>query len=150
LREGLVKVSLPGRFQVIPGDVTWILDVAHNGQAADTLAANLATFPCRGTLYAVFGVLKDKEPAAIVAPLAERVGQWHLGQTSGHRSLPVTELMHALDGVLPRDRMHAYGDLNQAMDGALAAARKGDCILVLGSFTTVEAALRQLTDQLGR
>ncbi len=150
LREGLLRVSLPGRFQVIPGDVTWILDVAHNGQAAETLAANLAAFPCRGALHAVLGILKDKEPAAIVTPLAERVRTWHLGQTSGPRSLAAVELMQALDGLLPPDRMHAYGDLNQAMDGALALACKGDCILVSGSFTTVEAALRRLTDPPGR
>lgn len=47
LRSGLRRASLAGRFQVIPGEVTWILDVAHNAQAAQSLAESLRSFQCR-------------------------------------------------------------------------------------------------------
>ena len=36
----------PGRFQVLAGEPEWILDVAHNPQAAQSLAASLAARPC--------------------------------------------------------------------------------------------------------
>ena len=39
-RRGLAEVSLPGRFQVLPGRPQIILDVAHNVEAARTLADN--------------------------------------------------------------------------------------------------------------
>ena len=45
VRRGLVEVVLPGRFQVVPGRPMLILDVAHNPQAARSLAQNLAALP---------------------------------------------------------------------------------------------------------
>ena len=43
IRAGLARAWLPGRFQVIPGPVEWILDVAHNPAAAAVLADHLET-----------------------------------------------------------------------------------------------------------
>src|SRR5262249_59473836 len=40
VRRGLAEVSLPGRFQVLPGRPQVILDVAHNPEAAARLAHN--------------------------------------------------------------------------------------------------------------
>ena len=45
VRRGLVEVTLPGRFQVVPGRPMLILDVAHNPHAARTLAQNLTDLP---------------------------------------------------------------------------------------------------------
>ena len=42
VRRGLAEVTLPGRFQVLPGRPQVILDVAHNVEAAGNLAENLA------------------------------------------------------------------------------------------------------------
>src|SRR6185437_11981711 len=36
--EGLRRVRLAGRFQIVPGPVEWILDIAHNPPAAAVLA----------------------------------------------------------------------------------------------------------------
>src|SRR5437879_1799904 len=46
LEEGAVSgalraVRLPGRFQVVPGEVEWILDIAHNPPAAEVLSRQL-------------------------------------------------------------------------------------------------------------
>src|SRR5690606_24084963 len=46
--RALQGLALPGRFQVVPGRVEWVLDVAHNEAAAQTLANNLAERPCAG------------------------------------------------------------------------------------------------------
>src|SRR5947208_16456186 len=43
IRRGLAEVTLPARFQVLPGRPQVILDVAHNPQAAQVLADNLAS-----------------------------------------------------------------------------------------------------------
>ena len=42
VRRGLAEVTLPGRFQVLPGRPQVLLDVAHNVEAARNLAENLA------------------------------------------------------------------------------------------------------------
>ena len=38
VRNGLAMVELPGRFQIVPGQPTLVLDVAHNPQAVAALA----------------------------------------------------------------------------------------------------------------
>lgn len=143
LRLGLQRVRALGRFQVVPGEVTWILDVAHNAQAAEALGANLAAFRRSGRLFGVFATLRDKDPAAIVRPLAAQVDGWFLGQAVGPRALPVMELASALGGVLSCSELRRHQTIGAALEAAARFARPGDCILAFGSFSVVEAALRR-------
>jgi dihydrofolate synthase/folylpolyglutamate synthase len=69
--RGITDVRLPGRFQVIPGPVTWILDVAHNEPAAAVLAANLCATRGAGRTFLVAGILGDKDIAAIARKALE-------------------------------------------------------------------------------
>src|SRR5690606_15342772 len=69
-RDGLLSAFAPGRFQVLPGAPTVVLDVAHNVQAAEALARNLERQPIAGRTHAVFGMLVDQpieEVARVVA-----------------------------------------------------------------------------------
>ncbi len=143
LRLGLHRARIPGRFQVLPGDVTWVLDVAHNAQAAEALASNLTSFQPRGRVHAVLGVLRDKDPALIARPLGSQVHSWHLGQSADQRALPTAELRAALRDVDIGPDVREYAAIEGALEGAEQAARPGDTVLVFGSFTTVEAALRR-------
>ena len=65
-------VRIAGRFQRVPGEVEWILDVAHNVPAAETLRDNLRRLPRAGARIAVCGILGDKDirgiTQALVAP----------------------------------------------------------------------------------
>lgn len=76
IRRGLAEVRWPGRFQVLPGSPTVILDGAHNPGGARALAASLrAYFPGRPVTF-VLGMSADKDHAGILTallPLAERV-----------------------------------------------------------------------------
>ena len=66
VRNGLAMVDLPGRFQVLPGRPTVILDVAHNPHAAATLAQNLDNMGFHRYTYAVFGAMHDKDISGVV------------------------------------------------------------------------------------
>ena len=77
MRDGLVTVELPGRFQVLPGRPTIVLDVAHNPHAARVLAATLGTMGYFPETLAVFGMLADKDIAGVVAARRRR------GSTAG-------------------------------------------------------------------
>lgn len=146
LRQGLQRARLPGRFQVVPGQPTWILDVAHNGQAARALAANLTSFPCQGRRHAVLGLLADKDPEAVAGPLLDWADYWHLGAAASPRALPAAALKAALEAMGSRRgqtlHLSEYEGIDEAIIGAGASALAGDCILAFGSFTTVEAVLR--------
>lgn len=141
IRAGLTRARLPGRFQVIPGDVTWILDVAHNGEAALALADNLRAFHCLGKLRAVIAVLADKTPEDIVGPLVPMVDAWYLSQSDDPRAMPADQLGERLAPVLAGSGPRILPSLDAALTAALQTSARGDCVLVFGSFTTVGKAL---------
>jgi dihydrofolate synthase/folylpolyglutamate synthase len=143
IRAGLQRARLPGRFQVVPGAVTWILDVAHNGEAAQALASNLRAFTCGGRMHAVVAVLGDKSPEGVVGPLMPFVGAWYLTQSDDPRTMPADVLSARLAPLLSAPAVVAT-DLRIALDAVAAAAEPGDCVLVVGSFTTVAAGLRHV------
>jgi dihydrofolate synthase/folylpolyglutamate synthase len=142
LRQGLLRTQLTGRFTVFPGAITWIFDVAHNADAARVLAANLGAYPCQGKRHALFSLLSDKDADAITAALAAQIDHWHLAPAPSARAMPVDQLYAAVAGASPDRKISRYADLELAIAGAANAAKPDDCILVFGSFVTVEAGLR--------
>lgn len=141
LRDGLLRACLPGRFQVLPGDVTLILDVAHNAEAAEALAGNLRAFKCLGVLRAVIGVLADKRPEDIVAPLAPLVRDWYLTRSSDSRAMSAGGLAERIRPVVSGAGIEVRESVHEALAAARTDSRSGDCVLVCGSFTTVGEAL---------
>jgi dihydrofolate synthase/folylpolyglutamate synthase len=144
IRAGLQRARLRGRFQVFPGMPTHILDVAHNGEAAQALAANLRAFSCPGRVRAVLAVLGDKSPASIVEPLLPFVSDWYLAQSRDPRAMSVEVLSERVAAVLPAPAAAMSSDLDAALDAAQSASEPGDAVLVVGSFSSVGAALRRL------
>jgi dihydrofolate synthase/folylpolyglutamate synthase len=137
----LQAVRLPGRFQVVPGEIEWILDVAHNAPAAEVLAALLRKMPARRTL-AVCGILADKDIVAIAAALADAIDVWIPATLAGPRALSREEFVRRLPANATIDA-HA-GDVTSACRRASSLARPGDRVLVFGSFLTVGPALEYL------
>jgi len=87
IQKGLGKVSWPGRFEVIPGQPTLIIDGAHNLDGARSLRKNLDTFYAGQDIVFLLGILQDKDVKGIVntlicpkdrvvvvAPMSERAG----------------------------------------------------------------------------
>lgn len=146
LRQGLLRARLPGRFQVQPGPVTWILDVAHNVPASRTLGANLRSLPPTGSTHAVFGCLRDKDASGILAELSHLVQHWYLAHLDGARAMPPEQINQALHLAGVDTLAGSYPRVADALVAAEAAARPGDRILVTGSFLTVADALRYLED----
>lgn len=144
IRAGLQRARLPGRFQVLPGAPTWILDVAHNGAAAQCLAANLRAFDGRGRTRALLAVLADKSPEAIVQPLLAFVDEWYLTQSDDPRAMPPEALSARLAPLLPTAPAFVSTDIEAALGAVAAASAPDDSVLVVGSFATVAAGLRYL------
>ncbi len=140
LRQGLHRVSLPGRFQVLPGAVTTILDVAHNPQSAEALAANLEAQPVAGRTHAVVGVLADKDLGGVLGPLRDIIDLWYPASLDVPRGADFLTLQHALaEQGLEVER--GFDSVSEALVAARACARPGDRIVVFGSFYTVAEAL---------
>ena len=149
--QALTGVRLAGRFQVVPGEVEWILDIAHNEPAARVLAAQLRerALPARraasGTpqrTWAVIGVLADKDAAAIAAALAPVIDRWIVCPLPGPRGLSAAQLAARL----ARDpaTVELAESVTAGCEAARAAARPGDRVVVCGSLYTVASALQWL------
>jgi len=144
--EGLRTAFVPGRFQRIRAlDREWILDVAHNPDAARVLAAQLRLVRDAGRTVAVCAMLADKDVEAVISELRDVVGGWYAAGTTGARGLTATELAvrAALSGVV----MQKSDDLASAMRDAMAATTRHDRIVVFGSFHTVGPAFEWLRAQ---
>ncbi len=139
---GLRRVRLAGRFQVVPGPVEWILDIAHNAPAAEVLAALLAERPCQGRTLAVVGILGDKDAPAIARALAAAVQGWFLCSLEGPRGTSAAELARRLDSIVLGPAL--AGSVREGCEAARAAARVGDRVVVCGSVHTVGPALEWL------
>jgi dihydrofolate synthase/folylpolyglutamate synthase len=147
VRTGLVTVELPGRFQVLPGRPTVILDVAHNPHAAAALGQNLGNMGFHPYTYAVFGVMADKDIDGVIAPLAPYVDHWCVTDLASPRAMPASELA-AIVGALPQGdakdgekSVQTFADPGAAFANAMSRAGENDRIVVFGSFYTVAGVM---------
>ena len=142
LRTGLVSVELAGRFQVLPGRPTIVLDVAHNPHAARVFAAALGTMGFHPRTIAVFGMLADKDIGGVVAAMIPRVDRWHVATLPPPRGASAASVRDALAaaGVASED-VRTFDDVASAYRAARGEADEADRIAVFGSFLTVAAAL---------
>lgn len=151
VRLGLSQATLPGRFQILPGQPTVILDVGHNPHAAAVLAQNLDNMGFHPYTYAVFGMLSDKDVAGVVAKLGARIDHWYCTSLPGPRGGSGEGLAERVRPALPAvsagsdaPTISAYPDPVAAYAAARAKAGEGDRIVVFGSFVTVAAVLQSL------
>jgi len=142
VRDALVSIELPGRFQVLPGRPVTVLDVAHNVQAARALADTVAAMGFHPQTLAVFGIMADKDIDAVIAALKPRVDQWLVATLPPPRGATALQLRRRLEqaGVAP-DAIRTFDDAGAAYRAAREIAAEADRIIVFGSFLTVAAAL---------
>ena len=146
VRSGLALVELPGRFQVVAGQPTLVLDVAHNPHAVATLLHNLDQMGFHPRTHAVFGVMRDKDIDAILARLAPLVDHWHFCDLPTARAATAEELAErhralALKGPGPVSTS-CHADPAVALAAALSVVDPADRIVIFGSFLTVGGVLK--------
>lgn len=144
VRDGLAEFRLSGRFQQLPGEIQYVLDVAHNRQAARILVENLQRVPARGRTHIIIGMLRDKDRPAVFEVLETLADSWHtvsLHNSRGSQAETLTAELHALG---TRKPVQTYADMETALKSVRAQAVMGDRILITGSFLTVGAALKLL------
>jgi dihydrofolate synthase/folylpolyglutamate synthase len=153
VRQGLIQAALPGRFQIMPGQPTVILDVAHNPHAAAVLEKNISNMGFAPYTYAVFGMLADKNIEAVVQAISPRIDGWFCCGLPGPRGLTSAALVKRVESalVLTKDQLDSPPTIEQfetpekAYAQALARANPNDRIVVFGSFLTVSAILQGMT-----
>lgn len=144
VRQGLMLVEIPGRFQVLPGRPTIVLDVAHNPQAAGVLAENLSNMGFYPETHVVIGMLADKDVAAVLKLLKPRADHWYFATLPGPRGLPAHELQRMWQEISGETSGKCFDSPAAALRAAREQADEGDRIVALGSFLVVADLLNEI------
>ena len=144
VRGGLAMVELPGRFQIVPGQPTLVLDVAHNPHSVAALTENLDAmgfYPCT---HAVFGAMSDKDLTAMLARIGPIVDKWYFTDLPTPRAATGQQLAAQWRATVEGEKMPSshHASPADALAAAVGAADPADRIVVFGSFYTVGGILK--------
>jgi dihydrofolate synthase / folylpolyglutamate synthase len=148
VRNGLALVELPGRFQIVPGAPTLVLDVAHNPHSVAALAENLDAMGFYPTTHAVFGAMADKDLTAMLERVAPLVDRWHLTDLPLERASKADQLAGLINALAPAPGggssrvAGCHVSPMDALRAAVSEADPADRIVVFGSFYTVGGVLQ--------
>jgi len=145
-RRALAQVRWPGRLEQVADDV--LVDAAHNPDGARALAQALPAIVDGRPVVLVFGVVTDKDAAAMFAALAPLASRVILTRPDSPRACDPAALRARLHGAIPLEVAPTLGE-------ALAAARapaqprpvdgRAPWVVVTGSiFLAAEARARLL------
>ncbi len=142
LGTALSDTHLAGRNQLMQRDsVTFLLDVAHNPAAAMLLREKLTQLSAKPKkLFAILGMMADKDVAAALAPFIPIVDHWYCCDLPGFvRAAKASKLAEHLT---PHSvAVTTCDSVKTAVEQVLPEATQNDLVLVLGSFITVAAAM---------
>jgi dihydrofolate synthase/folylpolyglutamate synthase len=139
-----LQSTLPdGRFQVVEREHQWVLDVAHNPQAAKTLDSRLELLGEAVETTAVVSLLADKQVDKFIAALAGRVDRWIVCAVEDPRASTVEVLASNIAAATGQTATQCDGPEN-AFNMAKQKTLDGGRILVCGSFRIVGPALEWL------
>lgn len=114
--------------------VNFMLDVAHNPQAASFVASQVEH--CK---HGILALLQDKDPNGIVQKIP-MIKSWHLAGIKGFRGQTVKQLEKRLSTTAEEKISSVHDDVEGAMLYCLDSLEEGETVLVIGSFLTVSAA----------
>ena len=141
------RLEISGRLQRVTTRREWLLDVAHNPDAARVLGESLDRIrvgsTCPGGVTAVIGVLADKDLAGIVQPLLPHVDRWIAVTAGSPRALPARDVAQLIARLADKPCLVAES-IPATMEYLEARANQGELLLVTGSFFTVGPALAWL------
>ena len=152
VRVGISNAVVRGRFQVLPGQPTTILDVAHNPHAARALAKNINQMGYAPYTHAVFGAMADKDIGQVLRIMRDVVDHWYVCDLPSARAATAEQLRAILlDSGFVADQDHSVQTFD-SVQSALAhlsasvptQVSPNDRIIIFGSFVTVEQALKGL------
>jgi len=146
----LTKVMLPGRIQVIPGDITRILDVSHNPAAVELLARYLRKNPCTGKTYAVFSMLGDKDIVEAIRSIQDAIDYWYVAPLAIERAASSAVMAYAFRKLKLKNvafyqsivEASRAAEQQAALDAGSSSLRIGNRVIVFGSFHTVSEVIQ--------
>lgn len=134
LRQGLKETKWPGRFTVVGKKPYFVVDGAHNADAARKLAESIEFYFTNRRIIFIMGILRDKEYEKIIEQTHGYAEQIITVTTpNSARSLTAYELAAEVAKVHPS--VTAVDSLEEAVEISYLLAGKEDVILAFGSLS---------------
>lgn len=139
IRNGLFKVSWPGRLELIRENPPVLLDGAHNLEGIIALASFLARVKKNyNNLYIVMSILKDKNIKAMIAKMVPLTTQIIFTQNHNLRASSAEQVKQILaDQAI---NIEIIPDFETAINTVLAKAKNDDLVCITGSLYTIAEA----------
>lgn len=146
LRQGLSGARWAYRFEIVSKKPYFILDGAHNEDAAVRLAEGIRFYFTNKKILYIMGMLRDKEYEKVIAQTYAYAEQIITITPPGQdRALSGHELAVAASGYHPR--VTEAGSLEEAVEMAYLFAQKDWVILAFGSLSYLGALGRIVRDR---
>jgi len=134
LREGFLEAEWPGRFTVVGRKPFFIVDGAHNEDAAKRLRQSVEFYFADRRIIYIMGVLKDKEYGKIIGLTHDLADQIITVSAPGNpRAMPAYQLAQEVAMVHPD--VTAADSLEEAVEMSCLLAGKDDVIIAFGSLS---------------
>jgi dihydrofolate synthase/folylpolyglutamate synthase len=92
IAAGLRRVCWPGRFEIVRGSPTFVLDGAHNDASAEAFAHTLTAYVGDRPVTLVVGMHADKEVEAVLRPLGSIASRAVATRSQSPRALPADDV----------------------------------------------------------
>ena len=123
IRKGLKETTWVGRFTVLSKKPLFIMDGAHNEDAAKRLRDSISTYLKGKPLIYIMGVFADKEYEKVIAETADLASFIIAIATPGNsRALPAIDLARAISKVNPN--VTTADSIEEAVEMAMVLAGK--------------------------
>ena len=142
IREGMSHTVWQGRFSVVARDPLFLMDGAHNRDAARVLRESILQDLSGRRLIFIMGVLADKEYEVVAeqtAPLAAEI--LTIMTPDNPRALSAEALAETVRKYNPH--VQAMGSIREAVEKARALAGPEDVILAFGSLSYLGELYRE-------
>lgn len=134
LRKGLAEAKWQGRFSVIAKKPLFVIDGAHNEDAAQKLRESVTFYFTNKRIITIIGILKDKEYEKIISLMAPLAAQIITVTTPDNkRAFPAYELAGVVRQYNPN--VTAADSLQEAVEMSCLLADKDSVILAFGSLS---------------
>jgi len=133
IRKGFLAAKWRGRFEILSKRPYFIMDGAHNEDAAKGLAESVRFYFTNRKIIYIMGVLKDKEYEKILAETYAYAEHIITITPNSERALPAHDLAMAAKEYHPH--ITEAASLEEAVEIAGLLAKKEDVILAFGSLS---------------
>lgn len=149
LRKGLQETKWPGRFSVIGKKPLFVVDGAHNEDAAKKLANSIEFYFTNKRIVYIMGILKDKEYKKII-DLTHKYADQIITVTppENPRAMHAYELAQEIVAVHPQ--VTAVDSLEEAVEMSYLLAGKDDVIIAFGSLSYLGRLIGIVEKRCGR